>query len=194
MKKNILSTIKAVAKNKIFVVQLLLFVGIVCMAVILLVSVNKTVTAGKSNKEIPIYCVDTQTKKVALSFDAAWGNEDTKVIIGILDKYDVKVTFFMTGGWVEKYPLDVKLIASAGHDLANHSENHKEMSKLSHDGCVDEIMKVHNKVETLTGQSMCLFRPPYGDYNDNLIKSAEECGYYTIQWSVDTLYIKVMTF
>lgn len=187
MKKGILSTIKAAAGNKVFVVQLLLFVGIICAAVVLLVSVKKTVTAGKSNKELPIYSVGTEEKKVALSFDAAWGNEDTGAILKILDKYDVKVTFFMTGGWVEKYPDDVKAIASAGHDLANHSENHKEMSKLSHDDCVDEIMNVHNRVEALTGQSMCLFRPPYGDYNDNLIKSAESCGYYTIQWSVDSL-------
>ena len=131
MKKGILSTIKAAAGNKVFVVQLLLFVGIICAAVVLLVSVKKTVTAGKSNKELPIYSVGTEEKKVALSFDAAWGNEDTGAILKILDKYDVKVTFFMTGGWVEQFPEDVKKIYEAGHDLANHSENHKQMSTLS---------------------------------------------------------------
>lgn len=147
-----------------------------------------------SNRELPIYSVDTKEKKVALSFDAAWGNEDTAEILAILEKHDVKVTFFMTGGWVEKYPEDVKAIGAAGHDLGNHSENHKQMSKLSYEECQEEIMKVHEKVENLTGKSMCLFRPPYGDYNDTLIKAAEEVGYYTIQWDCDTLYIKVMTF
>lgn len=53
-----------------------------------------------SNKELPIYCVDTPEKKIALSFDAAWGNEDTQKILDILKKNDVHVTFFMTGGWV----------------------------------------------------------------------------------------------
>lgn len=187
MKKNIIPAIKTAVKNKGVVILLLFFAVIATVLAVLLSPSNDTTLTGKSSKEIPIYSVSTEEKKVALSFDAAWGNEDTETLLAILDKYDVKVTFFMTGGWVEKYPEDVKKIAAAGHDLGNHSENHKQMSKLSYDECVDEIMKVHNKVEELTGQSMCLFRPPYGDYNDNLINAVESCGYYTIQWSVDSL-------
>ncbi len=140
-----------------------------------------------NGRELPIYCVDTQEKKVALSFDAAWGNEDTQIILDTLKKHDVRVTFFMTGGWVESYPEDVKAIAAAGHDLGNHSENHKEMSKLNSAECSDELMKVHNKVKELTGQDMVLFRPPYGDYNNNLITTATNNGYYTVQWSIDSL-------
>ncbi|MCM1307137.1 MAG: polysaccharide deacetylase family protein [Butyrivibrio sp.] len=140
-----------------------------------------------SKRELPIYSVDTEEKKVALSFDAAWGNEDTHTLLDILAKHDVHVTFFMTGGWIESYPDDVKAIAAAGHDLGNHSENHKEMSKLNGKQCEEELMEPHDKVKALTGEDMFLFRPPYGDYNDNLIKSAEKCGYYTIQWDVDSL-------
>ena len=76
------------------------------------------------------------------------------------------MTFFMTGGWVDSYPDDVKMILSEGHDLGNHSQNHKNMSKLS---------------------DMFLFRPPYGDYDSAVIKTAQKCGYYTIQWDVDSL-------
>ena len=82
------------------------------------------------DRKLPIYCVQTEKPQVALSFDAAWGNEDTRQLMEILAKHNVKVTFFMTGGWVEKYPEDVKYIASQGHDLGNHSENHKNMSQL----------------------------------------------------------------
>lgn len=139
------------------------------------------------NKKLPIYCVDQKGPKVALTFDAAWGNEDTKTILKILKKHDVHVTFFMTGGWVEAYPDDVKAIAKAGHELGNHSENHKQMSTLSADQCKDEIMKVHEKVKKLTGIEMTDFRPPYGDYNDTLITAAAECGYHPIQWDVDSL-------
>lgn len=188
--KKIMLLIKTVANNRIAVILLLFFY----VAVITVVSINireGTAVTAKNSKELPIYCVDVKERKVALSFDAAWGNEDTGEILDILDKYDVKVTFFMTGGWVEKYPEDVKAIYEAGHDLANHSENHKQMSKLDFDQCVDEVMKVHTKVLELTGENMCLFRPPYGDYNDNLIKAVESCGYYTIQWSVDTLVTRV---
>ena len=139
------------------------------------------------NRELPIYSVDTADKKIALSFDAARGNEDTAEILSILAKHNVHVTFFMTGGWVESYPDDVKAIANAGHDLGNHSENHKEMSKLTNSEIESELMNVHNKVKELTGKEMCLFRPPYGDYDNDLIKTATSLNYYTIQWSVDSL-------
>ena len=96
----------------------------------------------------------------------------------------------MTGGWVEKYPDDVRAIAAAGHDLGNHSENHKQMSQLNAEQCKEELMKVHEKVKILTGKEMKLFRPPYGDYNDNLIETASACGYHVIQWDVDTPHAK----
>ena len=93
----------------------------------------------------------------------------------------------MTGEWVEKYPEDVKKIYEAGHDLANHSENHKNMSQLSDADCQSELNKVHEKVKKLTGVDMELFRPPYGDYDNHVIRNATCCGYYTIQWDVDSL-------
>ncbi len=167
--------------------------GIIVLSIILVLGagfyfVPKIIAnASGSSKKLPIYCVDCDEKKVALSFDAAWGNEDTARILEILKKHDVKVTFFMTGGWVEKYPDDVKAIYAAGHDLGNHSENHKQMSKLSAEQCTKEIMDVHDKVKALTGVEMTLFRPPYGDYNNNLIDTVRACGYHCIQWDVDSL-------
>lgn len=143
--------------------------------------------AAVSNRKLPIYCVQTDEPKIALTFDAAWGNEDTRQIMEVLKKHDVKVTFFMTGGWVSSYPDDVKYILSEGHDLGNHSENHKNMSQLSDSEREKELMSVHNKVKELTGYEMFLFRPPYGDYNNEVVKNAEKCGYYTIQWDVDSL-------
>lgn len=138
-------------------------------------------------KEIPIYCVERKDKVVALTFDAAWGNEDTQQILNILEKHGVKATFFATGGWVESYPDDVKKIIGAGHAFGNHSENHKFMTKLSDEQKAQELCIVHDRVKELTGYEMCLFRPPYGDYNDAVVKVAESLGYYTIQWSVDSL-------
>ena len=138
-------------------------------------------------KELPIYCVDTAKPQVSISFDAAWGNDDTQKILDILKENNIKASFFMTGGWVEKYPEDVKAIAAAGHDLGNHSENHKQMSQLSAEQCKEELLKPHEKVKALTGKEMILFRPPYGDYNDNLIRVCREINYYPIQWDVDSL-------
>ena len=146
-----------------------------------------TVSSNVNGRELPIYCVQTDEKKVALSIDAAWGNEDTQEILNILKNNDVHVTFFMTGGWVEKYPDDVKAIYEAGHDLGNHSETHPNMSQLSNEQKTEELMLVHKKVKELTGEDMYLFRPPYGDYDDEVILNAKENGYYTIQWDVDSL-------
>ena len=162
---------------------------LVILVVGLKFGMSKTVNVSNTvnGKELPIYSVETDEKKVALSFDAAWGNEDTQTILDTLAKYNVHATFFMTGGWVESFPEDVKKIQAAGHDLANHSENHRNMSQLSDDECQDELMKVHNKVKELTGVEMCLFRPPYGDYDDHVITNAKNCGYYAIQWSIDSL-------
>ena len=146
-----------------------------------------TVSNTVNGRELPIYCVQTEKLQIALSFDAAWGNEDTAKILEILKKHNVKVTFFMTGGWVEAYPDDVKAILADGHDLGNHSENHKNMSQLSDSECEEELMAVHRKVQELTGYEMFLFRPPYGDYDNDVIKVAKKCGYYPIQWDVDSL-------
>ncbi len=167
--------------------SLVLAVALALVASVKYISGFASVSSNVNGKELPIYSVETDEKKVALSFDAAWGNEDTKEILAILKKHDIHVTFFMTGGWVEDFPEDVKAICEAGHDLGNHSENHKNMSQLSNEEKTQELMKVHNKVKELTGVEMNLFRPPYGDYDDQVILNATENGYYTIQWDVDSL-------
>ena len=144
-------------------------------------------SSSVGGRELPIYCVQTEEPKIALTFDAAWGNDDTKKIMEILKKHNVKVTFFMTGGWVEAYPDDVKMILAEGHDLGNHSQNHKNMSQISDSEKENELMSVHDKVKELTGYDMFLFRPPYGDYDSKLIHVARKCNYYAIQWDVDSL-------
>jgi len=149
--------------------------------------INGNAVAGK--KSLPIYCVkhDDSEKCISISFDAAWGADDTIEILNTLDKYNVKATFFMTGGWVDSYPDMVKEICSRGHDLGNHSHNHKQMSKLSASEQKDEIMYVTDKVKELTGYDVFLFRPPYGDYNSTLINTVYGCNHYPIQWDVDSL-------
>lgn len=159
----------------------------VLRGLILTAGSNIRVSNSVNGRELPIYCVETKEPKIALTFDAAWGNEDTQKILEILKKHDVHVTFFMTGGWVENYPDDVKAILAAGHDLGNHSENHKNMSQLSDAEKREELMQVHDKVLELTGYEMFLFRPPYGDYDNAVVNVAKDCEYYTIQWDVDSL-------
>ncbi|HOQ16666.1 MAG TPA: polysaccharide deacetylase family protein, partial [Defluviitaleaceae bacterium] len=144
-------------------------------------------TVGKQQRKLPIYCVETSEKKVALSFDAAWGADDTDDLLAILDKHGVKATFFLVGDWVRKYPEEVKKIAAAGHDIGNHSNKHPHMGQMSKEANIKEIMAAHEEVKKLTGIEMNLFRPPFGEYNNTVIEAAEACNYYTIQWDVDSL-------
>ena len=145
------------------------------------------VSSTYGDRELPIYSVDTDEKKISISFDAAWGAEDFPKIMEILDKHKVKTTFFMTGDWVEKYPECVKTLVKKGHDLGNHSATHPDMTKLSKEAQKEQILKVHNAVKELTGYEMELFRPPYGAYNNDVIRTCYEVKYYPIQWDVDSL-------
>ncbi len=143
--------------------------------------------AKVNNKVLPIYSVDTQEKVVSLTFDSAWNIDDLEEILTILEKNDIKATFFVTGDWVERFPNAVKLIYEKGHDIGNHGENHKNMSTLSVSQCKEEIKAVHDRIYCLLGIEMNLFRPPSGDYDDEVINTATEMNYYSIQWDVDSL-------
>lgn len=138
-------------------------------------------------KELPIYSVGIDEKKVAISFDAAWGDEFTMEILDILDKYNVKSTFFLVGFWVDKYPEHVKEIYKRGHDIGNHSTTHPYMTELSKEQVVEELDNTGKTIKELIGVEPILFRPPFGDYNNNLINICRENGYYAIQWDIDSL-------
>lgn len=151
------------------------------------ISVPPFSTAGATKRELPIYSVERDQKMVALSFDAAWGNEDTQTLIDILGKYDVKVTFFVVGEWVDKYPESVKALHDAGHEVMNHSNDHAHFNTLSSDQIVQNINACSDKIESVTGVRPTLFRPPYGEYDDHVIRAVRSIGVEPIQWDVDSL-------
>lgn len=137
---------------------------------------------------LPIYCVDKAEEKVcAISFDAAWGNEDTEELIKILNEYNIKTTFFVVGSWVDKYPESVKALHDAGHEIMNHSNSHPHMTQISDEKMIEEITECDKKIEAITGKKVNLFRPPYGDYNSKVIENVDKKKHYTVQWSVDSL-------
>ncbi len=146
-------------------------------------------TASTETRLLPIYAVgrEEDDKVISISFDAAWGNEDTQTLIDILGKYDITATFFLVGEWVEKYPESVKALSDAGHEIMNHSDTHPHMSKLSREQMRQEIENCNDRIEAITGVRPTLFRAPYGEYCDGLIEVLGELGMYCIQWDVDSL-------
>ncbi len=157
---------------------------VVCAAIAVITSVSAFAGA---DRKLPIYCVDTAEKKIAISFDAAWGNDDTHTLIEILKEYDVSATFFVVGAWVDKYPESVKELSDAGHQIQNHSNTHPYMTQLSVAQMTDELNSCNEKIKAITGVAPTLFRPPYGDYDNAVIETVNGIGMYPIQWSVDSL-------
>lgn len=144
-------------------------------------------TNSSGGSEIPIYSVEVPEKKVAITFDAAWGDEDTDELIKILGQNSAKASFFVVGGWVDRFPQSVKKFHEAGHEILNHSDTHSHMANLSENQIKTEITECEKKISDITGTQKKLFRPPYGEYNDKVIKSAKDIGFLTIQWDVDSL-------
>lgn len=144
-------------------------------------------SATLSEKLVPIYSVKTNENKLALTMNCAWNADDIDSILATLDKYNVKITFFMVGDWVDKYPEAVKKISDAGHEIANHSDNHKHVNTLSYEDNVKEILNCSNKIKAITGKETTLYRGPYGEYNNSVIKAANDNAHQMIQWSIDTL-------
>ena len=142
----------------------------------------------ESARLLPIYNVDRGEEKIcALTFDAAWDDADTDQLIDILDRYGVKATFFMVGSWVEKYPESVKKFADHGHEIMNHSDTHPHINQLSEEKVKAEISGCADKIEAVTGKRSTLFRGPYGEYNNTVIRAAESLGHRVLQWDVETL-------
>ncbi len=152
-----------------------------------IVSHPAVIGAAGVTRQLPIYCVQRDQKVVSLSFDAAWGNEDTQQLIDILGKFNVKATFFVVGEWVDKYPESVKALADAGHEIMNHSNDHAHFNSLSAEEIAADISACNDKIEAITGIRPTLFRPPYGEYDDHVISTVRGMGMEPIQWDVDSL-------
>jgi len=180
--------VKKIKKRKI----ILLLAGAIIVLAFLNIFFNeitRPVTLFLTQKErlVPIYYVETEEKKVAFSFDACWGAERTPAILEELKNNNIVTTFFLTGFWVEKYPEKVKEIAEAGHEIGNHTFSHPHLNTLGEEEIVQELTRVAAMIEELTGEKPRLFRPPFGEYNNTVIETAQKLGYQTIQWSIDSL-------
>ena len=171
-------------------------VSILTVAVLIgIANINsiKAIPTSTSEKYIPIYKVQTQKKQVAITMNCAWSAQDIDSILETLKNNNVKITFFMVGDWIDKYPEAVKKIYEAGHEIGSHSNTHPHVNKLSAEKNLEEIQLSVSKIEKITGSKTNLYRTPYGEYNNTVIKTAQENGYYPIQWNLDTLDYEGLT-
>ena len=150
------------------------------------VSIPAVRQTAAATRQLPIYCVDRGNKKLcSISFDAAWGNEDTQNLIDILGRYNIKATFFVVGDWAEKYPESVKALHDAGHEVMSHSLHHDHYNSLSTDQIIADVQATNEKIEAVTGVCPTLIRCPYGEYDDHVIAAIRSQNMEPIQWDVE---------
>ena len=166
--------------------HLVALLGVVLvLAIFAVVNAPAAVIASASTRQLPIYCVDRSDNLVSISFDAAWGNEDTQQLIDILDQYQVKATFFVVGDWVDKYPESVKALHDAGHEVMNHSNTHAHYNSLTAEEIIADVEACNDKIEAVTGVRPTLIRCPYGEYDDHVIAAIRSIGMEPVQWDVE---------
>ncbi len=122
-------------------------------------------------------------KKIAITFDDG-PDESTLSILEVLEKYNVRSTFFCIGKQVDDYPHIVKKIIEKGHIIGNHTYSHSKLIDLyGTKKFVKEIIDADDSIKNTTGKIPLLFRPPYGVTNPNIAKAVKKTGHKVIGWN-----------
>lgn len=161
--------------------------AVAVLTVILLTPNRSVMTFLSDGREIPIYSVERQDSKIALTFDCAWNADDIDNIIDTLNMYNCKATFFVTGKWAEQYSGAVNKLYRNGFEIGIHSYNHDDYTKMNAEQIAADIEKCNGILTSITGAGASLVRAPSGAYNDNVVRTVEKGGRMCIQWSVDGL-------
>lgn len=167
-----------------------LAVGAALSAAVVIFGAVNTPTAVRvsaAQRQLPIYCVERDQKICSITFDAAWGADNTQRILDVLEKYQIKCTFFVVGNWADQNPTAAQAMAAAGQELMNHSNAHGHYNSLSSQQLQEDVTACNDKLTALTGTSPTLIRCPYGEYDDHVISALRSMGMEPIQWDVDSL-------
>ncbi len=135
----------------------------------------------------PVYQGNNTEQKVALAVNVDWGEDVLPSMLDTLAREHVSATFFVTGRFAEKFPELVKQIADAGHEIGSHGYKHPHPDELSVEQNQKDITQAETILEKLTGIKPVLYAPPYGEHGRTCLEAAEQCGYTTILWTLDTI-------
>ncbi len=166
---------------------LVVFLVLVIVISLAFVSIIKERMEMAKETLLPIYGTDDDNMRISLTINCAWGADDIPDILDILDREQIKATFFVLGIWAEKNPEMLKLIHDRGHEIGNHSYSHKLPSRITVKQMEEEIDKANDAIEKIVGYRPVLYRAPSGDHTEELLKLTQRKGLYTIKWTVDSI-------
>ena len=165
------------------------------LAALLLLSVLLLFSAGEWSQALftstypyspPLTHIKTDEKIVAITFDTEWSSSGIERLLPVLADYQIKSTFFVTGDWAREHPIQLRSIAEAGHEIGNHSTRHRHMQSLSPQAVQEEILECSNTIRDITGIKPACFRPPYGEYGEDVLRAAAQFSMRTVLWNLDS--------
>lgn len=171
------------SSSRLFVVIAAL---ILSAAILFTVTHPAIVGASAVTRLIPVRSVQRDNKAVSLTFDASVNNGDCTEIIAVLEKYNVRATFFVSGEWVDKYPDSVLTIHEAGHEIMSGGDKIVRFVSLSYEQVTQSAKSSQEKIAAITGITPELIRIPYGEYDDNIIAAINDTGMLAVLWSLDS--------
>ncbi|HEX2948498.1 MAG TPA: polysaccharide deacetylase family protein [Armatimonadota bacterium] len=125
-------------------------------------------------------------KEVAFTFDDGPHKGITEQLLAVLKQYNVKATFFVVGKKAEQSPELVKTEFADGHCIANHTYHHDRLVALSKTTLATEIDSCSDVINKITGKRPQFFRPPGGTMDVLVTNMAQELGYRTVLWSINS--------
>ena len=163
----------------------IIIVWLLAVGTVLYLSLTRTASAAA--KRLPVYSVETNEKRAALTFNCAWDETGLDELLAILKRSGVRCTFFVVGEFAERCPDAVRKICNAGHEIGNHSMRHKDPVKMSYTALLSDISQCNDLLYSLTGVPVALYRAPSGSYNSETVEAAQALGMNAIQWDADSV-------
>ncbi|MCW2278441.1 polysaccharide deacetylase family protein [Heliophilum fasciatum] len=135
-----------------------------------------------------VYMLPGDERRISLTFDMGYERAGaTPRILDILDRHQVKATFFLTGHWVDTQPELLNQIAQKGHIIGNHTRNHPDLTNITPDQRAEEILSLHRKIEQTANYSPRYLRPPEGRFSRESLNACRNLGYQTVFWSISAV-------
>lgn len=173
------------AQKDISLIIILLIWAVVLAGVVF--ATLRTSTVYAVNDKLPVYCVDSDTREAAITFNCAWDDTGIDSLLELLREENIKCTFFFVGTFADEYPEAVRKIYNDGHEIANHSMKHNDPVKQQFDEIVRDINACNELLYSLTGVMPALYRAPSGSYDEKTVEAAVSLGLTAVQWDVDSI-------
>ncbi|MCM8556897.1 polysaccharide deacetylase family protein [Sphingomicrobium sediminis] len=160
-------------------------IGLLVIA-LLLIAFRELVRARCFAFGIPVVCkVETERPLVALTFDDGPTPSGTDYVLRVLEEKDVRATFFLIGGMVDRNPQAARAIFEAGHEIGNHSYYHDRMIGVRKRPYIDELLRTEASLRAAGVETANVFRPPYGVKFLGLAGAVHASSMTMVTWDIE---------